>query len=288
MGRSSVDQAWKQRALATRNKVVPLTAYQKRIAQLLAVNRTPDSHLAGGAALHSSADSIRYSEDLDYFHDSDVRVASAYEQDSTLLISHGYDCPLEMNQRGYIRCVVKKGSQSTKVEWARDTAWRFFPAQADVDFGYVLHPIDLAINKLLALVGRDEPRDYLDVLVTHEKVLSLGAQLWAACGKDPGYTPHGLLELLKRRGRYRPEDFQRLHLHIAVDVKELKQKWLRALEEAEKFVEGANPSEIGCLFFSKSKQRYVQPELPVNKEDTTLHFGRLGGVVPTFVGPGDS
>ena len=29
--------------------------------------------------------------------------------------------------------------------------------------GYLLNPIDLGLNKLLALVGRDEPRDYLDI-----------------------------------------------------------------------------------------------------------------------------
>jgi hypothetical protein len=27
-----------------------------------------------------------------------------------------------------------------------------------------LHPIDLAVNKLLALAGRDEARDFLDIL----------------------------------------------------------------------------------------------------------------------------
>ena len=40
--------------------------------------------------------------------------------------------------------------------------------------GYMLHPIDLAVNKLLALVGRDEPRDFLDTLYVHHTVLALG------------------------------------------------------------------------------------------------------------------
>ena len=63
-----------------------------------------------------------------------------------------------------------------------------------------MNPIDLAINKLLALVGRDEPRDYLDI---HEamRVLPLGALCWAAAGKDPGFTPSMLLDLLRRRGK---------------------------------------------------------------------------------------
>ncbi len=51
--------------------------------------------------------------------------------------------------------------------------------------GFQLHPIDLAINKVLALVGRDEARDFLDVVVVDATVLSLGALVWAAAAKDP-------------------------------------------------------------------------------------------------------
>ena len=66
--------------------------------------------------------------------------------------------------------------------------------------GLLLHPVDLAVNKVLALAGRDEARDYVDILFVHERVLRLSALCWAAAGKDPGLTPLSLLELLKRRG----------------------------------------------------------------------------------------
>ena len=78
--------------------------------------------------------------------------------------------------------------------------------------GFLLHPVDLAVNKTLALAGRDEPRDYADILFIHERILPLGALCWAAAGKDPGFTPLSLLELLRRRGRHRPEDMARLAL----------------------------------------------------------------------------
>lgn len=37
--------------------------------------------------------------------------------------------------------------------------------------GFMLDPIDLAINKVLALAGRDEPRDFVDMLrcARHER-----------------------------------------------------------------------------------------------------------------------
>ena len=63
---------------------MPLTAFQAAIAELLAVNRSSDSYLAGGAALHIEPNSKRYSNDLDYFHDSEERVALA------VLVATGY------------------------------------------------------------------------------------------------------------------------------------------------------------------------------------------------------
>ena len=125
--------------------------------------------------------------------------------------------------------------------------------------GFQLSGIDLAINKLLALVGRDEPRDYLDI---HEAMdlLPLGALCWAAAGKDPGFTPAMLLDLLRRRGRYRPEDFARLHLAQPVDLPKLKLRWLAALDAAEHFFTTRDPSEVGCLYYSRSLGKFVEPQ----------------------------
>jgi hypothetical protein len=39
----------------------------------LAANVTDERHLAGGAAMRFAPTSIRYSDDLDFFRDSDVR-----------------------------------------------------------------------------------------------------------------------------------------------------------------------------------------------------------------------
>jgi len=64
---------------------------------------------------------------------------------------------------------------------------------ADPLRGPLLHPVDLAINKVLALAGRDEPRDFVDILFVHARVLPLGAICWAAVGKDSGFTPLSLL-----------------------------------------------------------------------------------------------
>lgn len=147
--------------------------------------------------------------------------------------------------------------------------------------GFVLHPVDLAINKLLALVGRDEPRDFLDIVDAHERILSLGALCWAAAGKDPGYTPALLLSLLRRRGHYRPEDFARLHLREPLDLPGLKDRWLRALDEAESFIARQPADELGCLYYSKKSGEFVS-DFVLGDPGVVPHFGRPGGVLPTF------
>lgn len=256
---------------------MPLTEYQASLARLLSANRTFDSYLAGGAAILIEPNTSRYSNDLDYFHDSETRVAEAFAADAELLEDEGYAVEVQLNQPGYVRAIVTRNERATKVEWARDSAWRFMPTVRDERVGFVLHTVDLAVNKTLALAGRDEARDLLDTLHFHRNVLVLGALCWAACGKDPGFTPMSLLELLRRRGRVTPENLARLDLAAPVDLHELKQDWLAALESVEPFVEARSADEIGCLYYSPSRQAFVDPR---EVDDAVPHFGRPGGVLP--------
>ena len=155
---------------------MPLTPYQEEVARLLASNRRQDSYLAGGAALHLEPNTTRYSNDLDYFHDAVERVANAFATDQQTLQQAGHTLTIDVQLPGYIRGTVGRGGAHTKVEWAHDSAWRFMPTVPHAVVGFTLHPVDLAINKLLALVGRDEPRDF--VVAGHiAGVYAGGAQL---------------------------------------------------------------------------------------------------------------
>jgi hypothetical protein len=263
------------------SEVVPLTDFQAWLGRLLAVNRSEDSHLAGAAGLLVAPNSLRYSHDLDYFHDSAERVASAYADDRETLLENECEIVEELGQPGYIRVSVRRGGSTTKIEWSHDSSWRFMPVIKSDEFGFQLHPVDLAINKVLALAGRDEPRDLLDVLFVHENELGLGALVWAGAGKDPGFTPRSLLELLRRRGKVRAEDLGRLDLVHPIDLTELKQQWLEALESTERFVRSRPPEEIGCLYYDPAQDRFVQPK---PDDRVVAHFGRPGGVLPRAIG----
>lgn len=260
---------------------MPLTTFQQTLLVDLAHNRTDDSYLAGGGALHFAPNSARFSDDLDFFYDSLERVATAYQSDRAQLDANGYSVTVEVSQPGFIRAIVSRGADATRVDWAHDSAWRFMPLVRDPVGGLLLHPVDLAVNKMLALAGRDEARDFVDILFVHARVLPIGALTWAAVGKDPGFTPLSLLELLKRRGRNRPEDFARLQLAEPFDVRVAKITWLAALSTAEAFAAAAPPDDAGCLYWSATRQLFVLPTVgEIESRLVVPHFGLPGGVLP--------
>jgi len=260
---------------------VPLTPFQQRLLADLTQDRAAERHLAGGAATHIAPNSLRYSNDLDFFHDSESRVASTYASDRARLDALGYSTLVEISQPGFIRAVVQRDAETTRVDWAHVSAWRFMPLVLDPVGGWLLHPVDLAINKTLALAGRDEPRDFVDMLHAHATILPLGALCWAAVGKDPGFTPLSLLELLKRRSRYRPEDFARLELVAPFDLVAAKGIWLAALDEADAFIRRRPPTEIGCLYWSTVLARFVMPTTADDVRGVVRpHWGVPGGVLP--------
>ena len=267
---------------------MPLTAFQQTLLADLARERSDGGYLAGGAALHFAPNSARFSDDLGFFHDSLERVATAYQSDAERLKSAGYAVALEVSQPGFIRAIVSRNDNATRVDWAHDSAWRFMPLVRDPVGGLLLHPVDLAVSKTLALAGRDESRDFVDILFIHVRVLPIAALSWAAVGKDPGFTPLSLLELLKRRGRNRPEDFARLNLAEPFDLQSAKTRWLTALDDAEQFARAAPPDDAGCLYWSVSECEFVLPAIDdIATKRVIPHFGRLGGVLPQLPNPVD-
>jgi len=241
-----------------------------------------ERYLAGGAALHFTPRSARYSDDLDFFHDSEARVATAFAADRAHLEAAGYVVRVELSQPGFIRAVVGRADDATRVDWAHDSAWRFMPLVPDTLGGWLLHPVDLALNKLLALAGRDEPRDFFDILFVHRTILPLGGLVWAAAGKDPGLSPLSLLELLRRRGHGRPEEYARLQLAEPFDFEAARVVWRQALEEAERFVRERPATELGCLYFDARGERFTLPSVDATlvAQGIVVHYGTPGGVFP--------
>ena len=181
-----------------------VTEFQRAVCRTIAGGRIAngESYVAGGVALNDALGASRLSQDVDVFHDEADAVAQSYERDRSCLELAGYHCELIVNRTTFIECKVIQNSNAVVVQWVQDSAFRFFPLQTHPDFGLTLHPFDLATNKVLALVGRLEVRDWIDIIACNEHLQPLGYLAWAAAGKDPGLSPLLILEQAHRSGRY--------------------------------------------------------------------------------------
>jgi len=259
---------------------MPLTEAQRLILELLAENRSEESHLAGAAAIHMADRSTRRSADLDLFHDREQAVADAFEKDRLALDAGGFGLRVELSQPGFIRAMVTApGHEPLRVDWAHDSMWRFLPPVKLKGAGHVLHPVDLAANKVLALAGRDEPRDFVDVLYLHRRVLPLGALCWAACGKDQGLNPEMLLDLLSRKGRLNQGDLDRLDLASPFDLSTEVPAYREALALGREWIETRQMEEIGCLYHRPGSGAFFAPAAG---DDYEIHRGSPGGVLPVI------
>ena len=261
---------------------MPVSNFQKLILQLIAKNRNPDSYLAGGTAINRAASSLRYSKDIDLFHDLDEAVQAASVADISLLRQSGYSVRIILQQPAFVRGLVSRGADSIKLEWVQDSAFRFFPVVEDSEFGYCLHDIDLATNKCLALANRSEVRDIIDLTQLHERVLSLPAIVWASCGKDPGFTPQLLLEQLARNSKFSPVQLEAEQLRQALDPISLKKEWISLLTYAREHIEKFPAQHLGCIYVRTDASVVQAPE---NADLASLkpHRGTVRGAWPRAV-----
>lgn len=168
---------------------MPLREIERRVLKLLAANRSPDSFVAGATVIHRAPNSPRYSRDVDLFHDTAESVARCAQMDIDVLRAHGYEVNWLLNQPTFQRVDVAFERERLRLEWAFDSAFRFFPIESDEELGYRLNFWDAATNKALALASRSEVRDLVDALYLDANHLALGALAWAAAGKDQGLNP---------------------------------------------------------------------------------------------------
>lgn len=276
-----------------------LSPLQLAICRVLAPLRREDgeSYFAGGSTLDFATDSPRRSRVLDLFHDSEEALARSVERDEAALRAAGF--AVEVRRRGpsHVTARVTRpsspdpstASSSTDLEWSHDSAYRFFPLVESEEFGLALHPFDLATNKTLALVGRLEPRDWIDMIHANERIQPLGYLAWAACGKDPGFSPSSILEESKRATRYAREEIEALDFDgPPPDAGDLSRRWKEIVREAERVVAALPAPEAGkCVVDASTGGLLRAPaeRLPQLLADRAISFhpGRLRGAWPRFV-----
>ena len=266
-----------------------LTGFQRTVCRLIAANRVErgESYVAGGTALNVLAGGARISRDIDIFHDTNAALDAAWADDRALLAANGYDVRPLRERLAYVEAVVAKGGESVLLEWTRDSAYRFFPLVRHEDLGLALHPFDLATNKVLALVGRLEIRDWLDVLTCHERIQPLGYLAWAACGKDPGFSPGAILEQAGLSGRYTQLELDGLAFAgQPPDLGAAARAWHAMLLQAREIVELLPADQAGTCVLERGGGLYTGPpeRLPADLAAGALvfHEGSIRGAFPVL------
>lgn len=255
---------------------MPLTPFQTTVLRVLARNRSVDSYVAGGIALNAQHP-IRWSADVDLFHDVENAVMRASDADVELLRQEGYDVRPDLWTPGFRRAWVARDDAGVRLEWCRDSAWRFFPIEADDLLGWKLQRFDALTNKALAMASRSETRDLVD-LVAHAGDVPLHAVVWAACTKDPGFGPLLLLNEMRRNSRV--DRAQLREMGAAIDPVMLKTAWLLHSHAAEREIDRAALAgvEVGLAFVSADRQIGW-----FDQSGYAAHRATLGGALPRVV-----
>lgn len=185
--------------------------------------------------------------------------------------------------------MIGRDEERLVAEWVRDSAFRFFPLVEHPDLGLTLHPFDLATNKVLALVGRVEARAWVDVLACDARVQPIGYLAWAACGKDPGFTPQGILDQARRSARYSQVEIDALAFDgPPPSASDLSRQWHRALDAATGILGRLPAPQVGRAVLTADAGLFTgdAPALAraLDEGDLMFHAGRIGGALPQIRG----
>ena len=263
---------------------MPIGNFERAVLRVIAANRNPDSFVAGATVLHQAANSPRASRDVDVFHDTMESLARSVEVDVAVLRREGFEVELGRGQDTFQRALVARAGNKTKVEWVFDSAFRFFPIEPDAELGWRLNFWDAATNKTLALFGRHEFRDFVDVHFLHGQYLHLGALIWAASGKDPGLNPEMILDWMKRQAYYTAEQVKEVDVDGKMSLVQMRKNWMEMAAEAEMLFSKLPPNDKGCLYLDAQGKPVCPDPASAQFPKLTRHFGSVKGAWPKIVG----
>jgi predicted nucleotidyltransferase component of viral defense system len=181
-----------------------LTPLQERIAVLIADSLAgSDFALAGGAALISQGLVERRTNDLDFFGSSEQTLAERFPDVVSSLQREGFEVEVRRSTRQFARIVVRGLDSETEVDFGLDS--RLFPLEQG-EFSPVLASKELAVDKVLAVFGRAEARDFVD-LYALEQFFKLEDLFACAAEKDRGFDLAVFADMAKRAAVLDPSEF---------------------------------------------------------------------------------
>ena len=160
--------------------------------------------LAGGAALIARGEVHRRTRDLDFFGLTPAAVDRLVPAVDRALRAAGLVVHHVQENPGFARLLVESADDRTELDLAADA--RLFPAEP-AQPAPMLTGEELAVDKVLALFGRAEARDFVDLMAVEPRY-GLDRLCRLAAEKDRGFTPRMFAEMLAGFRRLRREEFE--------------------------------------------------------------------------------
>lgn len=172
-----------------------LTPFQKRILTTIGhSDLAPSFYLTGGTALAVYHLQHRYSEDLDFFADAReamtgvTAIASEIAQELNAQVEFTRTFPTFVET-----FLTSEAGERVKIDFAFDTPFRLQPTTTDPAHGIRVDNLtDMASNKLAALFGRTEPKDFVDVYFICQELMPFSRLYEQANQKHVGMTHYWL------------------------------------------------------------------------------------------------
>ena len=163
-----------------------LSPLQEQVAEIVAgLDEAADFALAGGAALIARGDVQRRTRDLDFFGLDGAAVDRLVPAVDRALRAAGLTVRHVQDNPGFARMIVESADDRTELDLAADA--RLFPAEPGRP-APMLSGEELAVDKVLAVFGRAEARDFVDLMAVEPRY-GLDRLCGLAAEKDLGFSP---------------------------------------------------------------------------------------------------
>lgn len=201
-----------------------LTPFQRKVLKAFTeLEESKAFYLTGGTALSAFYLAHRLSEDFDLFTSEEPLISIVARKFKSALENLAIHVQEIRSFSSFWEAVAREGAESFKIQLAYDSPYML--SALDEKDGLRIHSFeDIAAGKLLALYGRAEERDFIDIYcIVRDGKISLETLTELAKRKDPGLDEYYLAIAFEQSEKI-PDDPSKLKVNLLtpIDPKELK------------------------------------------------------------------
>jgi hypothetical protein len=174
-----------------------LYPFQDQVLRVVTGTDT-EFHLTGGTALSRGYLNHRFSDDMDFFVNDDVRFGLWADRiTQALSLSNKWSSLVIQREERFVRMNILQGEINLKIEMVNDVPSRIGNPWMHPVLGRLDTAENILANKVTAILDRSAPRDFADIWGLCNKMhLSLIDAITGAHGKAAGIFPVDLARVL--------------------------------------------------------------------------------------------